>query len=90
LNEDKLREQYATKLISGWRGLTPRKLQKILPGLTVADEEMDNDVPYTKEIAIALLDSSLEFTAWVDSIATTVENFTAVEKKQEEELENLD
>jgi len=90
LNEDKLREQYATKLISGWRGLTPRKLQKLLPGLSVEDEDLDNSIPYTKEIAIALLDSSLEFTSWVDSIATTVENFTAIEKKQEKELENLD
>lgn len=90
LNEDKLREQYATKLISGWRGLTARKLKKLLPELTVADEELDRDISYEKELTIAILEGSLEFSAWVDSVATSIENFTAVEKKQEEELENLE
>jgi hypothetical protein len=89
LNEDKLREQYATRLIKGWRGLTPRKLQKLLPELVADEADMEKDIPYSKEIAIALLDSSLEFGAWVDSIATTLENYTVVKEKQEEELENL-
>ena len=90
LNEDKLREQYASRLIKSWRGLTPRKLQKLLPGLITEDKDLDNEIPYTKDVGIALFESSLEFTAWVDCFATTVENYTSVEKKQEEELENLD
>jgi len=90
LNEGKLQEQYATKLVAGWRGLTPKNLRKLVPGLAVDDKDLDTNIPYSKEVAMAIFDNSLEFTAWVDSTATTIENYSVVEKKQTKELENLD
>lgn len=90
LNEEKLIEYYAIKLINDWRGLTARKLKDILPGLEVNEEDLDTNIAYNKEIAISILKNSLDFSSWVDSIATDSKYFTEIEKSQVKEYENLE
>lgn len=89
LNEDKLRNEYARQIIRDWRGLTPEKLPDILPGLEYSDAEKVKDIPFTHDIALALLEASLEFEAWIIDIATEVQNFKHVAEEQEKIEENL-
>lgn len=90
LNEDKLRNEYARQIILGWKGLTPAKADDLLPGLEFSESEKDKNIPFTHDIALALLEASLEFEAWVIDIATEVQNFKHVAEKQEKLEENLE
>jgi hypothetical protein len=89
LNDEKLRDEYSRRIIHGWRGLTPEKLEKILPGLELEGIEPDEEIPFSQEIALAILEVSLEFEDWVVSTAITVENFTKKLKENQKDLENL-
>ena len=88
LNEKKIREGYVRYVIKGWHGLTVGKLKKLLPSLEASGEDENREVPYSPEIAEALLDASLEFDNWVASVSGEIENFVHVEQK-EKEFENL-
>ena len=89
MNEDKLRDEYARQIIRGWRGLTPTKLQDILPGVEFSDDDGGRDIEFGHDVAVALLEASLEFEAWVIDIATEVKNFKHVAERQERLEENL-
>jgi len=89
LNDDKLRKAYAQMIIRGWRGLTAKKLLYLLPDLEVAKEDLEKDIVYTQEICVAILESSLEFEAWVIDVAMDLTNFQPVAELKEKEYENL-
>lgn len=89
LNEDKLRNEYARQIIRSWRGLTPEKLVNMLPGVEYSEEDKDKDITFSADTAIAMLEVSLEFEAWIIDIATEVSNFKHVAEEQEKEEENL-
>jgi hypothetical protein len=89
LNEDKLRDEYARQIIRGWSGLTPAKLQDILPGVEYGEADRNRQIEFSQDVAVALLEASLEFEAWVIDIATEVQNFKHVAERQEELEENL-
>ena len=90
LNDDKLRNEYVDQIIRGWRGLTPRKLKKLIPGFTCEDADLDNDIPFEKEIALVLMEYSIDFESWIIDTATLTENYTVIEEKKNKEYENLE
>jgi len=91
MNEDKLRDEYARQIIRDWKGLTPAKLVDILPGLVEYNEDdKDREIEFGHDVAVALLESSLEFEAWIIDIATEVQNFKHVAERQEKAEENLE
>ena len=89
LNEDRLREGYADWVVVGWKGLTGERLQKLIPGTKIEGAEMTKEIPYSREIAIALFEVSLEFETWVIGMATELKNYTRVSEKKKEQLANL-
>jgi len=93
-NDEKLRAAYAQQIIQDWKGLTYEKLQKLIPGLEVKDEngkavDLKAEVPYDTEVAGALLSESLEFENWVIDIASNVENYSHIAERKKKEIENL-
>ena len=88
-NDEKLRQGYAKNFIKGWKGLTSQTLQKMLPGLVVKGKELGAEIPFTQDLAFALLTESIEFENWIINTAMTVENYQPVAEKQEEEEGNL-
>lgn len=108
LNDDRLREEYAKQIIRGWRGLTLKKLDKIIPGIEYTKENLKDifpdekietekemldlvskELPYSWQIAKAIMDSSLEIETWVVTISGNVENYSAIALQKKKELENL-
>jgi len=89
LNDGKLREEYARQIIKNWKSLTPKKLNEILPGMEYAKTEENKNIPFDQEVAVALLEASLEFEAWIIDIATEVKNFKHLAEQQEKIEENL-
>lgn len=89
LNDSKLRKEYAHHIIKDWKNLTPEKLNEILPGIDYPKADKNKAIPFDQEIAVALLESSLEFESWIIDIATEVKNFKYIAEKQEKIEENL-
>jgi len=89
LDDDKLRKEYARQIIVNWRGLTGEKLQKLVPGIEIKKSDLDKEIPYTQEVAISLLEVSMEFENWVIDICTNVENYSHIAEQKEKEQENL-
>lgn len=91
-NNDKLRHEYATRIIASWRGLTFAKLQSLIPGMEIkGDAKSDDDVPFSTEVAEALLEVSIEYENWVVDVATSIKNYSQItEQKAKEITENLD
>lgn len=93
-NDVKLREAYAQQIIQDWKGLTYEKLQKLIPGLEVKDEnekavDLKAEVPFSAEVAVALLSESIEFENWVIEIASNVDNYSRIAEQKKKESENL-
>jgi len=89
-NEQKLREAYADFVISDWKGLTIGKLRKLVPALEVkGDVTEETDVPFSRDVVLALLEQSLEFENWVVSIATDIRNYSKIAELKEKEYQNL-
>jgi len=88
-NDEKLREEYATKIIQGWRGLTSEKAKKLIPALQYDEANKDKDVPYDVDTAMALLEESGEFENWVLTVCVEVSNYSHIAKQKDKEIENL-
>lgn len=94
-NDVKLRAAYAQQIIQDWKGLTYEKLQKLIPGLEVQDErgekkiDLKEEIPFSAEIAVALLSESIEFENWVIEIASNVDNYSNIAEQKKKETENL-
>ena len=93
LNDEKLRREYAMRVIKDWRGLTGAKLPKVVPGIVLQFEggevKADADIPYSVDIAVALLEVSIEFENWVLDMATNIENYSKIAEAKEVEYKNL-
>ena len=90
LNDEKLRNAYADWIIKGWRGLTLGKLSKLIPGIEAEREvEAEKDIAHSEDIAVALLENSIEFENWIIDIATNVENYSRIAEQKKTEEENL-
>lgn len=91
LNDEKLRSAYAEWIIKDWRGLTVEKLRQLIPGVETAEKtEGEKEIPYNHEIAVALLESSIEFENWVIGIATEIRNYSKIAEQKKKEIENLE
>ena len=95
-NEDKLRHEYSTRIVQGWRGLTTVILQKLVPQMDIkvlnspeqkVGEEIE--IPFSPEIALAIMDVSIDFENWVVDIATDSANYQHVAERKKEQFENL-
>lgn len=81
VNQDKFIELYTSTIVRGWRGLTMRKLAQLLP-IEVDPKDLDVEVPYDKEDALALIQNSTMFDQFVSD---TLNNFDVFEKEKAEE-----
>lgn len=88
-NENTLREEYATKIIQGWTGLTAEKARGLIPALQYAEADKDRDIPYDVEMAMALIEASGEFENWILTICVEVSNYSNIAKQKDKEIENL-
>ena len=89
-NEPKLRREYVTQIVRGWRGLTARKLQKLIVGLECEEADLDKEISFSKEVAEAIMGVSIDFEDWVIKTATNAEKYTKIEEEKNKEFENLE
>lgn len=74
VDNEKFLEEYSREVIKGWRGLTIRELARIMP-IETAGANLDQQVPYTEEDALALLQGSPIFDQFVTDCMNDFELF---------------
>jgi hypothetical protein len=71
----KFLENFASRTITGWSGLTYKALSKLMLIDESQVEDMDAEVEYNAENALALLKYSKHFDTWVTSVVARLDNF---------------
>lgn len=74
VDNEKFLEEYSREVIKGWRGLTIRELARIMP-IETANANLDQQVPYSEEDALALLQGSPIFDQFVTDCMNDFELF---------------
>lgn len=74
VDNEKFLEEYSREVIKGWRGLTIRELARIMP-IETAGANLDQEVPYTEEDALALLQGSPIFDQFITDCMNDFELF---------------
>lgn len=93
-NDTKIRTSYAEQIIQEWKGLTGEKLQRLIPGLELKEEDgkpidLKREISFSTIIAVTLLSESIEFENWVYDIAGNIDNYSPIAKQKKLEKENL-
>ena len=82
VDSDLFQELYITAVVKDWKGLTYTSLTKLLPLDTDSIEDMDANVEYSPDNAIALMKNSPDFDSWVSEMLDDVQAFTAPKLKK--------
>jgi len=76
LDEKLFLNEYTKAIIKGWSGFKLKYVAQMLP----IDEDKiidpENELPYTHENAIALMENSGEFDTWLGDVVNDLANFT--------------
>ena len=76
LDEKLFLQEYTKSIIKGWKGF---KLSYVAQMLPIDEDKIinpDNELPYTEENAIALMENSNEFDTWISEVVNDLANFT--------------
>lgn len=75
LDEDRFMAEYVKSVVQGWSGLKYRILEELVL-IDTADLDLDSELSYSEENALALMKNSSEFDTWVTETVGDLENFT--------------
>ena len=74
LDEDKFVIEFSNAVIKNWKGLTLEHLQTLLL-IDTTGQELNEELPYSKENAQILISSSNEFDTWLNEVVFDLDNF---------------
>jgi len=74
-NSELFVKEFTRACILDWRGLTVGGVSQIAPVVYTTEEEKNEEVPYTQEDAVALINSSIIFDNWLNGAAFELETF---------------
>lgn len=80
IDRDKFQEEYASTIITGWKGLTGETLARMLL-IDEEDLDLDEEIDYSVDNAIYLIKNCEKFDAWLRGKLSNLDNFR--NKKQE-------
>jgi len=76
LDEKLFLQEYTKSIIKGWKGFKLKYVSQMLP----IDEDKiinpENELPYTEENAVSLMENSTEFDTWISEVVNDLANFT--------------
>lgn len=80
VDEEKFNSAFARSFVSGWRGLTPRRLlgKMALNVDSIPSDGWDTEIPYSQEDAVHLIKNLPGFDLFVQSAGTNVANFQTI------------
>jgi len=75
MDSDIFQDLYIKAVIVGWEGFKYKYVAKLLP-LDLKGVNIDDELEYSPENAIALMKNSTDFDSWVSNQLEDLENFT--------------
>lgn len=75
LNEDLFLQLYVQNTVKGWKGLKLKYLPQIVPVDLSAEKDLEKELDYSEENALALMKSSTEFDSFITETVSSLENF---------------
>jgi hypothetical protein len=66
---------YVAAAIKGWSGFKYKYLNELAP-TNISEEDFDKELPYSEENALALMESSASFDAFVSETVSDLSSFT--------------
>lgn len=75
LDETLFIKLYTKATIAGWTGLTAEHLLELMPVDLPEDTKLSEEIEYTEDNALTLIQNSSDFDQWVSSILGDVKNF---------------
>ena len=85
IDQDKFLAKYAEKAIVGWRGLKIKHLPELFP-VDIRDANHEEEVVFTVEDAVALLQNSTIFDQFITDTMSDIEQFSKT--KADEDVKN--
>lgn len=83
LDDDLFLELYVNATITGWRGLKLKYLAALSP-VDLKNEDPEAEIAYTKENALELMKSSVNFDNFISEQSTDLTNFSTSKSKETE------
>jgi len=78
---DKFMDEYISKALTGWSGLTYRIVKSLVPS-EIEESILDQQIPYSHEDAMWLVKNSSEFDAFFSETMNQVDIFSVVKKEE--------
>ncbi len=82
VDTDKFMDEYIKKAIVGWTGLTYETVKGLVP-ISVTEEDLVKEVPYSHEDAMWLVKNSSEFDTFVSDTMNQVDLFSVTHKQEQ-------
>lgn len=89
LSREKVVKAWAEQIVTSWRGLTLRKLKRLIPIKIDSDVDEDSEVDPSLQNRMTLLWNSADFENWCIGVATNAEFFADTLAKREREVRQL-
>tara|TARA_S200002703_G_scaffold152195_1_gene152383 strand:- start:404 stop:820 length:417 start_codon:yes stop_codon:yes gene_type:complete len=74
-DEDAFLPLFANEVVKGWTGLKLSYLEELLP-VDLSGQDPDNELPFSQENAIMLIQNSSVFDEWLTEVVSDLTNFT--------------
>ena len=80
LDETKFLKEFSAAVVKGWKGLKLSYLEDLIL-VDLKGQDVNNEMDYTPENAVVLVENSSEFDNWLNEVVFDLENFRSREQK---------
>ena len=82
LDDDKFVKQFTDATVKGWKGLQLKYLEDLLL-VDLKDNDPENEMEYTQDNAMILVENSNEFDNWLNEVVFDLEHFRTAEQRKD-------
>ena len=81
LDEDKFLVEFSKAVVKDWKGLTLKHLETLIL-VDLTDQDLKEELPYTRDNAEILVGDSNEFDTWLNEVVFDLDNFRDEPKRK--------
>ena len=82
MDDDKFLKEFTHATVKGWKGLQLKYLEDLLL-VDLKDNDPENEMEYTQENAMILVENSNEFDNWLNEVVFDLEHFRTAEQRKD-------
>ena len=82
LDDEKFVKEFAESTVKGWKGLKLAYLEDLIL-VDLENQDLNNEMEYTSENALVLVENSSEFDNWLNEVVFDLENFRSGQQSKD-------